>query len=201
MISAHSSESGSSMQPEATSRGIQVTSVHADAAAPSRVRYASSHDASVAANATADRPAMPIGPPRSRAAGRTPTERARRPAATARSKTTVQRELIRDQPLSTATSSTSTYLALAEDDHDDREADRGFGGGDRDHQKREDVSGVVDPARANAMNARFAAFHISSIAISTMSGLRRATTPATPMKNMTAESADVVRDGDSDAHP
>src|SRR5580704_4925568 len=47
---------------------------------------------------------------------------------------------------------------------------------------------LLSQARANASIARFAAFHMSSIAISTISGLRRVSTPATPIRKMTAES-------------
>ncbi len=36
-------------------------------------------------------------------------------------------------------------LGAAEHRHHDRQADRGFGRGDGNHQKREDVSGVVQP--------------------------------------------------------
>ena len=39
------------------------------------------------------------------------------------------------------------------------------------------------------MKRRLAALNISSIDISIISGLRRTITPATPMKNITAESA------------
>lgn len=43
--------------------------------------------------------------------------------------------------------------------------------------------------REKAMNSRFAALNISSMLISMTSGLRRSTTPATPMKNITEASA------------
>ncbi len=46
---------------------------------------------------------------------------------------------------------------------------------------------LFNQALANARKSRFAAFHISSIDMSIISGLRRSITPATPMKKMTAE--------------
>ena len=77
-------------------------------------------------------------------------------------------------PLNALTSSTSAASFSTKEQDDDRQADRHLGCSHGDDEKRQRSDRSISPQwRAKAINARLAAFHISSTHISITKGLRR----------------------------